>query len=286
MTLLNSFIVFNESKNIVEAANRLGITQPALSKQLREFESGLKVPVFTTQGRKKVLTPFGRMLHQQLLKRLGNVHKVIEDTQVRYQSVDHAKLNIVGRRGILDRISQKLNFKGSLFFIESSNEQIVESLQNLKAEVGITHIVPDSHELMAKPLFKEEFHLLIPKVLFSGKPILGENLFLKLKELPCLGYKPDDQIIHSVCSFYSLSALDLKIVRATENYNSIKEMVTANIGWAIIPSYLKVPAKDTWVIPIPNKVLVSRQFFLIWRAEFSSVPWFKELISEIQSCFH
>ena len=285
MTLLNSFVVFNESKNIVEAAKQLGITQPALSKQLKEFERGLKIPAFTAQGRKKVLTPFGRMLHQQLLKRLGNVHEVIDDTLNRYQNAQHAKLSIAGRRGVLDRVSQRLKFKGSLFFVESSNDGIIESLQKLTSEIGITHIVPDSQEIMAKPLFKEEFHLLIPKAFIPNHPSISENLFLRLKDFPCLGYRPNDEIIRSVCSYYSLKSTELKMFRATENYNSLKEMVIADMGWAVIPSYLKVPAKDTWTIPISNKVLVNRQFFLIWRTEFSSVPWFKELILEIQNCF-
>lgn len=285
MTLLNSFVVFNESKNIVEAAKQLGITQPALSKQLTEFERGLKIPVFTVQGRKKILTPFGVMLHQQLLKRLGNIHALIDETQVRYQNAEHAKLRIAGRRGVLDRISQRLKFKGSLFFVESTHDEIIESLQNLTAEIGITHMAPDSHEFIAKPLFKEEFHLLIPKAFISTPPNINESLFLKLKEFPCLGYKPNDEIIQSVCSYYSVKSTDLKMFRATTNYNSLKEMVLAEMGWTIVPSYLKVPTKDTWTIPISKKVLINRQFFLIWRTEFSSVPWFKELILEIQNSF-
>jgi DNA-binding transcriptional LysR family regulator len=177
VALLNAFVIFNESKNIVEDAQQLGITQPALSKQLKEFESGLSVPVFTMQRRRKVLTPFGRTLHIRLKDRLGNIQKIISDEQTHYQSPLHAKLSIAGRRGILDRMSTRLSFEGSLFFIESSNEKIIESLKNLQAEIGITHIVPDSHEIIAKPLFKEEFHLVIPKKFVPNKPVIGNTLF-------------------------------------------------------------------------------------------------------------
>ncbi|HEY8272056.1 MAG TPA: LysR family transcriptional regulator [Pseudobdellovibrionaceae bacterium] len=54
--LLNAFVVFNESKSIGEAAVRLQITQPALSKQLKQLEERLPNAVFTFSGRKKVLT--------------------------------------------------------------------------------------------------------------------------------------------------------------------------------------------------------------------------------------
>ena len=65
LSLLNSFIVFNESNNITDAATALGITQPALSKQLMLLESILSEPVFLLRGRKKVLTPFGTDLHKR-----------------------------------------------------------------------------------------------------------------------------------------------------------------------------------------------------------------------------
>ena len=285
VTLLNSFVVFNESENITEAAKRLGITQPALSKQLKELEKGIAVPVYTTQGRRKVLTPFGRSLHTRLKERLGNIHELINSEQIRYQSPIYAKLSIAGRRGILDRISQRLAFEGSLFFVESSNDKIIESLQNLKVEIGITHIVPDSFEFVAKPLFREEFQLVIPKKLLADRPTLGKDLFVRLLKIPSLGYKSDDEIVRTVISFYSGNTNALNMFRATENYNSIKEMVLAKMGWAVIPSYLNMPLKDTWRIPIPSKVLLRRQFYLIYRAEFSSVPWFKELILNIQECF-
>jgi DNA-binding transcriptional LysR family regulator len=62
-------------------------------------------------------------------------------------------------------------------------------------------------------------------------------------------------------------------------------MVLAKMGWAIIPSYLKISKKEAWTIPIPSKVLLSRQFYLIYRSEFNSTPWFKKLIWDIHTCF-
>jgi len=285
INLLNSFIIFNESKNLVEAANRLRITQPALTKQLQQLEKAMKEPIFTIQGRKKVLTPFGRVLQERLKERLGNIQEVVRQTRELYQTAHHTKLRIVGRRGVLDRILLKLNFDGALLFLESSNDSVIESLMNLTAEIGITHLVPNSYELMAKPLFKEEFQLVIPKSLLSIKPNLGELLFFRLKDLPCLGYKENDELINSICLFYSLEPSAIKMIRATENYSSITSMVVAKMGWAIIPSYLKISKKDTWIIPLPAKALPVRQFFVVYRSEFNSIPWFKALLLNIQSCF-
>jgi DNA-binding transcriptional LysR family regulator len=111
------------------------------------------------------------------------------------------------------------------------------------------------------------------------------DLFSHLMELPCLGYKPQNEVVGSVCLFYSEDPNGLSIFRTTENYNSLKEMVIAKMGRSIIPSYIRVSFKDAWTLPIPSKILLSRQFYLIYRTGFANLPWFKELISSIHACF-
>ncbi|MGZ3775613.1 MAG: LysR family transcriptional regulator, partial [Pseudobdellovibrionaceae bacterium] len=275
--LLNAFIIFNDSKNIMEAADSLGITQPALSKQLKQLEALMPNKVYSLSGRKKVLTSFGRDLHERIKERIGNIQEVIHQTNTLHSDTNNAKIRIAGRRGILDRISRHLqNFDGSLFFKESSNDLIIDSLMKFNTEIGIIHSIPNTYELIAKPLFKEEFQLVVPKKFILQKPTFGETLISKLMQLPCIGYKPEDEIISAVCSSNSVDAKKIRMVRATENYTSIAEMVDAKIGWAIIPSYIEISDARSWSISIPTKALPARQFFLVYRPELTSAVWFKD----------
>lgn len=283
--LLNAFVVFGDSKNIVEAASRLQITQPALSKQLKQLEESLPGPVFTLVGRKKTLTVFGRNLYHQLKGKLGNIQDLVEQTWSLHSDARQATVKVAARRGILDRISAHIEFDGAIFFLELSNEDILKSLLNLECEIGIVHKIPNTHELIAKPLFKEDFQLVIPKGLLPKSYTFGEELFSLLSLLPCLGYRPDDEILKAVCKFNSAEVHKLKMVRATENYSSIAEMIEARLGWAVMPTYLKVSESKNWVISIPARAYPSRQFYLVYRPEFNSVSWFKSLISEIRTCF-
>ncbi|HEY8272057.1 MAG TPA: substrate-binding domain-containing protein [Pseudobdellovibrionaceae bacterium] len=183
-------------------------------------------------------------------------------------------------------MSSKIKFNGTIFFLERSNEEIIESLLDLDLEVGVIHrIPPNTQELIAKPLFKEEFQLVIPKSFLSSRHVFGDALFYQLKRLPCLGYRPHDEVLRTVCSFTSTDMQTLKMMRATENYLSIVEMVEAKMGWAVLPTYLNVSEAKNWIVTIPARAFPARQFYLVYRQEFSSVPWFKDLISEIRSCF-
>jgi LysR family transcriptional regulator for metE and metH len=51
-----------EHGSMTAAADALGLTQPALSHQLRELESRLRSPLFVRTGRRMVLTPAGEQL--------------------------------------------------------------------------------------------------------------------------------------------------------------------------------------------------------------------------------
>lgn len=281
--LLQSFVVFAEAKNIVAAAARLGITQPALSKQLRQLEAGMPGKIFLLQGRKKVLTPFGQDLYRRLQPRFANIGETVEEAWALHANAANACLRIAGRRGVLDRMAE-LGFPGSLHFQELANEAVVAAVTEGTAEIGIVHRLPSSaRDLVAKPLFEEEFQLVIPKKLLPAKPALSRELFKLLAALPCLAYKPEDEVLDSVGRYFGLSA-KLRLTRITESYASLTEMVEADLGWAVLPGYLKI-SKSTWLIPLPPKALPERKFQLIYRPEYVRVKWFKELVEEIKACF-
>jgi LysR family cyn operon transcriptional activator len=282
--LLHAFVRFAEAKNINEAAKTLGITQPALSKQLQLLEAALPGKVFMLSGRKKVLTPFGQALHKQIKDRIGNLQEIVNQAWAMHTDPRQAKIRISARRGVLDRISSKVKFPGSLFFLESSNEQTIASTLGLSTQIGIAHSFPETHDLVAKPLFMENFQLAIPKNFLTQRPALGNSLFAKLEQIPCIGYKPEDELLQALCRHYGSELRNLHLVRTTENYSSISEMVEAKFGWAILPSYIKAPEK-AWTLPIQSHALPRRQFFLLYQKEFAAIPWFKHLLAEIRTCF-
>jgi DNA-binding transcriptional LysR family regulator len=279
--LLQAFMAFNDSPNILEAASRLGITQPALSKQLKNLEELLPHPVFSFRGRKKILTAFGQSLHLKVKERIGNLQATIQDVATSYSDPSLAHLRISARLGILDRIAENIEFPGCLAFNETTNDHVINDLLSRKCELGIAHSLPDTHELIAKPLFKEDFQILVPKKLLRIRKNYGRSLFEDLKALPCIDFKKDDVIIRTVCSANSVESRSLKVSRITPNYARIAKLVDLNLGWAVIPAYLQVNESRTWIIKVPSDVIQLRRFYIAYRSEFSEVPWIRDVVKQI-----
>lgn len=83
------FLAACETKNLTAAAERCGVTQPAVTKSIRKLEQALGVPLFERGPRGLTPTVFGDLLRRHLAG--------VED-QTRYLEADLAAL-VEGRRG-------------------------------------------------------------------------------------------------------------------------------------------------------------------------------------------
>lgn len=66
LVALRAFAVAARSDGLKAAADELGVTHGAVSKQIRALEDWLGQQVFSREGRRAVLTPYGKVLAEQL----------------------------------------------------------------------------------------------------------------------------------------------------------------------------------------------------------------------------
>lgn len=282
MHLIEAFISFCQTDNIQAAASRLGITQPALSKQLMALEKMLAQPIFAFRGRKKVLTAFGEELRDQLQARVLGLQEIIEQASLNFADPANAFVRIGSRREILDRFADKMNFPGTVQLIESANATTIEGILNRSLEFGIVHQIPESSELIAKPLFRDHFMLTIPKKLMKTPPAKAKDLWNALTELPCICYKKPDEILMQICKANDVDFNDLNIFRVTANYLSVAKLVNAGVGWAAIPTHISTVDSSNHIIPVPAKAFAPRQFYGVYRPEIKNAPWLRLLLADLQ----
>ena len=61
---LRYFLAVAEAGSFSRAADRLGISQPSVSQQMRDLEAGLRVPLFQRRGKRILLTPRGLIFQE------------------------------------------------------------------------------------------------------------------------------------------------------------------------------------------------------------------------------
>lgn len=75
------FLVLSESRSFTEAAKKLYIAQPSLSKQISAIEAQLNVRLFDRNRKSTALTPAGEYFYKGCQKILADYNKLVVETQ-------------------------------------------------------------------------------------------------------------------------------------------------------------------------------------------------------------
>lgn len=169
LDLFQTFIAFAESKNIFEASDLLGISQPSVSVQLKKIEDFFGTPLFTADGKKKVLNHHGKVLYGAISSQLSDLESSILNTKRTFQTLDKLTLKIACRRELFQKVLTMNIFPGSIKLISSNSQSAVKLLEENKVDFAISTNRPDSLEIIARELFSVGAHFLVPKSFLKGK---------------------------------------------------------------------------------------------------------------------
>src|SRR5262245_30694574 len=75
---LRYFVAVAEAGSFSRAANRLGISQPSVSQQMRELEAGLRITLFQRRGKRILLTSAGLVFEEYARIILRQVENLID----------------------------------------------------------------------------------------------------------------------------------------------------------------------------------------------------------------
>src|SRR2546428_7724468 len=77
---LRYFLAVAEAGSFSRAADRLGISQPSVSQQMRDLEAGLPVPLFQRPGKRILLTPPGLTFSEAARAILHQFENFLQET--------------------------------------------------------------------------------------------------------------------------------------------------------------------------------------------------------------
>ena len=162
---MRAFFAIVEEGNISHAAQRLGIAQPALSRQMKRLEEKLEVKLFERGSRRIRLTEAGRVLYDRVENILGMVDGTVREiTEIGTGSKGSIRIGTITTSGAMilpELISEyRRTYPNVTFEIwESEGARILELLDSHIIEIAITRTQVDnlSYELLVLP--NEQFFL-------------------------------------------------------------------------------------------------------------------------------
>lgn len=164
---LRYFLEVADAGNFSRAAKRLGVSQPAVSQQMRDLELGLRAVLFQRRGKRISLTTAGVVFQEHARAILHQVEKSLQEV-----GSEPGELRGTLRVGIIPYLSLALLPKllGSfsdqnpgldLSISEISSTDIETCLEEGKLDVGLGWVTRHSPNLRYERLCEDEFTVVV-----------------------------------------------------------------------------------------------------------------------------
>lgn len=165
---LRYFIALAESLHFGRAADRLHLTQPALSKQIASLEKELGVQLLIRTKRSVTLTPAGQIFLHQAQQLLAQTEMAIQITQ-RTARGEIGQLSLgftkTATHTLLPQWIRRFRQgypEVQISMLELSTEAQVNALNEGRIDLAFLHPPIDERGLQVQPIFEEEFGAILP----------------------------------------------------------------------------------------------------------------------------
>jgi DNA-binding transcriptional LysR family regulator len=232
--------------NFTRAADDCNVTQPSLTRAIKQLEAELGGDLFRRERPAAQLTELGQRMHPLLkqcyesavgARSLASSFKSGEIGALRLamtHSIDMALL--IPHLDAIRRQFNRLEFK----FMRGSSQEVAEMLKKGEAELGIASAIDgDWDRLDSWPLFTESFHLVISRRhrLASRDSIDVEDL--RSEQLLSRSYCEGAERLNSSLRD---SGIDVERNHEIASERDLIELVEADVGIAVMPLTSPIPA--------------------------------------------
>jgi DNA-binding transcriptional LysR family regulator len=181
---LAAFCAVVERKSFSLAAERLGVTQPAVSLQIRSLEDRLGQQLLDRSGRRVEPTEAGRRLYRGAQRLLAQERQLLEDVAGEAEGPLRGQLALGASTGpggtvvpVLLCEFAEANSEVTVDLSISDTQTIVDRVARRELELGVVGATPRNRSVAYEPFFRDEVVLVCPPGhRFAGKSVTLDEL--------------------------------------------------------------------------------------------------------------
>ncbi len=164
---LRYFLAVAEAGSFSRAADRLSISQPNISQQMRDLETTLRVPLFQRRGKRIFLTPAGQILEAHARSILREIENFLQELSIEPGQIRGAlHLGVVPILNVAFMPQLLGDFASShpgvrLNVEEISSTEIETALEEGRMDVGLGFLTRHSPNLHYERLCTDQFALIV-----------------------------------------------------------------------------------------------------------------------------
>jgi DNA-binding transcriptional LysR family regulator len=178
---LAAFCAVVERASFSQAAEQLGVTQPAVSLQIRSLEKRLGLQLLDRSGRRVEPTDAGRRLYRSALRLLAQEEQLLAELGEEVEGELTGRLELGASTGpggtvipvVLCEFQQR-HPEVHVALTVSDTQRIVEQVARRELELGVVGAARRYRGAVFEPFFRDEVVLAVPR----GHPFAGRTVTL------------------------------------------------------------------------------------------------------------
>lgn len=234
---LKIFLEISESKSVTKTSEKLFLTQPAVSIQLKNFQDQFSIPLTEIIGRRLFVTDFGMEIAEAAQKIIDEVDAINYKT-LAHQGKLSGKLKIsvasTGKYVMPYFLSGfMMEHEGVDLIMDVTNKtKVIRSIELNKIDFALVSVLPKTLDVFSIELMSNQLYLVGSKNDKTNKASVEKIVF---EELPLIYREEGSATRNAMEQFVSKNNyLVRKKIELTSN-EAVKQAVIAGLGFSIMP---------------------------------------------------
>lgn len=269
------------------AADVLGISQPAVSLQVRQLEQFLKTRLIERTGRGIKTTPAGMalLLHAERIEQA--VNEAVESVNMCSENVSGSVSLGTGATAcihLLPPMLQQLRERYPLLTVGVSTgntTDIVRAIEENRLDLGLVTLPASGRNLEVMPAQREEFVLIIAEAHSAQiKELTPEGL----QALPLIAFEQGSGTRDLIDDWFFQAGIQLRPIMQLGSIEAIKRMVGVGLGYSIVPQMAVETPRDREGLHVRSLTpSLYRQLAVVMRKDRILSKGISEIIRLLQS---
>lgn len=235
------FLKLAEELSFVRAAEKLFISQPPLSRQIKELETEIGAQLFERNNKRVILTDAGKFYEKEMREVVNNIERINRQTRkISENQSGEFRIAYVSSTFSGD-ISALIQFLSAQYpyinfrLYEVPTVKQIAALEEGKIDLGIVRAPLYSPKIKNQLWFKDSFSLVFNKNLFA---IQSEQEIENLSDTTFVFFNKEyapqyyDNLVE-ICAKFGFTP---KVVHESNNISSIIQLVKNGLGVSIVPT--------------------------------------------------
>lgn len=288
---LEYFLMVSKELHFTKAAEKLGISQPTLSQQIKMLEKEIGYSLFNRVGKKIELTKVGEIVQQEALKIQGSIENISSQISA-FSKGDLGELKIAVLPGEITDLVATLciefnqlypNIKVSI----ETTDQVEKAVLDNRTDFGISFQLNQNDQLQVTKLYEEEFYLIS-----NQKNEESKVAFAEVVKEPLILFPNQHQCRKIINKTSNEIGKKLEPIVETSSIKSILNLVRSGVGRSVVSRTLFefYDTADLYFQQI-EKPTLTRGVYLVRKKDcivnYAAREFIKLLVSEIEKLqFH